>query len=341
MKKIYAMLLALTVTFAMAACSNETNDDTLQQDQTLAAADDTSVAVVESSDTQDENTSATLSESDDSQNATDTVTESENADSQSSAEVVTVAESNDSQVVTSAASESNAPQNTAAVVTSSENNNTQNVTSAVTTTSETTTAQNTTVSEEQAAENASEQGGKILVAYFSRVGNTVWDDNVDAVTSASLNVVNGDFAGNAQLLAEMAQDITGGDLFLIQTDKTYPSNYRETTDVASDEQRDNARPALASHVENMDQYDTIILIYPNWWGTLPQPLFTFLEEYDFSGKTIMPLCTHEGSRMGSSERDISSACDATLLAGLDVRGSNAANARSDVEKWIKNSGILE
>ena len=186
-----------------------------------------------------------------------------------------------------------------------------------------------------------QQGSNILVAYFSRVGNTVWEDGVDAVTSASLNVVNGEFAGNAQLLAQMAQTVTGGDLFLIQTVDSYPSDYRETTNVASVEQSDNARPALATHVGNMDQYDAIVLIYPNWWGTLPQALYTFLEEYDFSGKTILPLCTHEGSRMGSSERAIAGLCpDATLLAGLDVRGASAASAQSDVERWINSSGIL-
>lgn len=186
------------------------------------------------------------------------------------------------------------------------------------------------------------QGSNILVAYFSRVGNTVWEDGVDAVTSASLNVENSEFVGNAEYLARVAQEATGGDLFLIQTEETYPSDYRETTNVATEEQNDNARPALASHVENMDQYDTIVLIYPNWWGTLPQPLFTFLEEYDFSGKTILPLCTHEGSRMGRSEIAITELCpDAILLDGLAVRGSNASSAQSDVETWISNSGILE
>lgn len=195
--------------------------------------------------------------------------------------------------------------------------------------------------ETPSAEDGSEQGGKILVAYFSRVGNTVWEDGVDVVTSASLNVVDGEFAGNAQLLAQMAQAATSGDLFLIQTEDTYPSDYRETTNVASDEQGDNARPVLASHVDNMEQYDTIVLVYPNWWGDLPQPLYTFLEEYDFSGKTILPLCTHEGSRMGKSERSIAGLCpDAALLDGLAVLGGSTASAQSDVEAWINNSGIL-
>lgn len=181
----------------------------------------------------------------------------------------------------------------------------------------------------------------ILVAYFSRVGNTEWEDGVDAVSSASINVRNGEFYGNAQLLAQFAQEVTSGDLFLIETVEKYPSAYRATTDKAADEQDDDARPELASYVENMDGYDTVILIYPNWWGTLPQAVMTFLEEYDFSGKTILPLCTHEGSRMGSSEKDIKKLCpDAILLDGLDIRGSKAPKAQDDVEKWINKSGIL-
>lgn len=182
----------------------------------------------------------------------------------------------------------------------------------------------------------------ILVAYFSRVGNTDWEDGVDAVSSASLNVENGEYVGNAEVLARFAQEATGGDLFLIQTAETYPSDYRQTTDKAAEEQDADARPELSSHVEDMDAYDTVILIYPNWWGTLPQPLFTFLEEYDFSGKTILPLCTHAGSRMGRSEGDIRSLCpDAILLEGLAVSGSSVNSAQSDVEEWISSSGILE
>ena len=167
------------------------------------------------------------------------------------------------------------------------------------------------------------------------------EDGVDLVTSASVNLNGDSINGNAELLARMAQEVTGGDLFFIETADKYPAQYRATTDQASTEQSQNARPALVSHVENMDEYDTIILIYPNWWGTLPQALFTFLEEYDFSGKTILPLCTHEGNRMGRSESDIAALCpNATLLEGLAVRGSSVPSAQSDVEAWIAASGIL-
>ena len=133
--------------------------------------------------------------------------------------------------------------------------------------SETDNTQNPSGSEALAGDDSSEQGSlvqgsNILVAYFSRVGNTVWEDGVDAITSASLNVENDEFVGNAEYLAQMVQEATGGDLFLIQTEEAYPSDYRETTNVASVEQADNARPTLTTHVENMDQYDTIVLIYP-------------------------------------------------------------------------------
>ena len=101
--------------------------------------------------------------------------------------------------------------------------------------------------------------------------------------------------------------------FFIETTEKYPAAYRETTDRAKAEQNENARPELASHLDNMDEYHTVILVYPNWWGTLPQAVFTFLEEYDFTGKTIWPLCTHEGSRLGRSESDLTQLAPAAQI----------------------------
>lgn len=174
-----------------------------------------------------------------------------------------------------------------------------------------------------------------LVVYFSRVGNTAFDGDVDVVSSASLNMENGELAGNAQLLAGMIASETGGDLFMIQTEAPYPTDYRQTTDVAMDEQRANARPALVTQVENFESYRTIFLVYPNWWGTLPQPLFTFLEAYDFAGKTVAPLCTHEGSGLGSSVRDMAALIpDATIVDGLAVRGGSAAASLPEVQGWL-------
>lgn len=111
-----------------------------------------------------------------------------------------------------------------------------------------------------------ETAGNILIAYFSRVGNMDFDENIDAVTSASVNMDGRNVTGNARLLAETAQGITGGDLFFIETVEKYPAGYRGTTDQAKTEQKTYARPELSFHVENMNAYDTVILIYPNWWG---------------------------------------------------------------------------
>lgn len=164
--------------------------------------------------------------------------------------------------------------------------------------------QEDTSSEVSSGTDTSATGSNILVVWFSRVGVTPFDDSVDAISSASVNIRDGELVGNMQYLAEFIGTETDGDLFQIITEKEYPTDYRDTTDLASVEQSNNERPALTSHVENMDQYDVIFLGYPNWWGTLPQAVVTFLEEYDFSGKTIIPYCSHGGSRLGSGPRDI-------------------------------------
>jgi flavodoxin len=147
--------------------------------------------------------------------------------------------------------------------------------------------------------------------------------------------------GNTKVVADMIQEITGSDAFCIDTVKSYPRGYTATTNVAKKEQNDNARPELSSHVGNMDSYNLIFLGYPNWWGTIPMPVFTFLEEYDFSGKTIVPFCTHEGSGLGHSEKDIAKLCPkATLLKGLAVQGSRVSAAKKDVTDWLSKIGMI-
>jgi flavodoxin len=170
----------------------------------------------------------------------------------------------------------------------------------------------------------SDSNKKILIAYYSRKGQNY-------VGSRIVNLP----VGNTEVAAKMAQEITGGDLFEICTVKSYPVDYTETTEVATVEKRTNARPELSTHVNNMDQYDTIILGYPNWWGTFPMAVFTFLEEYDFSGKTILPFCTHEGSGLGGSERDIRKLCpEAKVIPGLAIRGGSVKNAAETIKSWL-------
>jgi flavodoxin len=170
--------------------------------------------------------------------------------------------------------------------------------------------------------------GKILIAFFSRAGN---------------NYVNGSIVdlpvGNTEVVADMLREITGGDLFQIKTVKAYPADYTETTEVAKEELRARARPELSCHIENMVSYDTVYLGYPNWWGTMPMPVFTFLEEYDFAGKTIVPFCTHEGSGLGHSVADIRKACPkATVTDGVAIRGGDVKNAKAEISAWLLKSG---
>jgi len=171
---------------------------------------------------------------------------------------------------------------------------------------------------------------KCLIAYFSREGNNY-------VSGKIVNLP----IGNTKVVADMIQEMAGGDVFRIDTVRSYPRDYTATTNVAQKELNDNARPELSSHVENMDSYNVIFLGYPNWWGTMPMPVFTFLEEYDFSGKTIVPFCTHEGSGLGHSENDVSKLCPkAKLLKGLAVHGSRVNAAKKDVADWLNKISLL-
>jgi len=171
---------------------------------------------------------------------------------------------------------------------------------------------------------------KILLAYFSRAGNSYLSGEI-----VNLRV------GNTEVIAKMIQEMTGCDMFKIEAVNRYPKDYYETTNVALKEQKDNARPELTARVENMEAYDVIILGYPNWWGTFPMAVFTFLEEYDFSKKTILPFCTHGGSGMGRSESDIKKLCsNVNVLTGLPIKASGVQGAEKAVSEWLQESGIL-
>ncbi|WP_241243576.1 flavodoxin [Caldicellulosiruptor changbaiensis] len=142
-------------------------------------------------------------------------------------------------------------------------------------------------------------------------------------------------------MAQKIQKLTGGDLFEIKPAKQYPEDYYETIEVAKEEKRKNARPELANKLEDISPYEVVFLGYPNWWGTMPMAVFTFLESYDFAGKTIAPFCTHEGSGLGSSERDIKKLCpNANVLPGLAIRGSSVNQADKDIQNWLSRLGLL-
>jgi flavodoxin len=166
---------------------------------------------------------------------------------------------------------------------------------------------------------------KCLIAFYSRKGNNYVDGSIE-----NLEI------GNTEVIANMINDTIGGDLFRIDPVKPYPEDYEETIKVAGQELKSNARPRLRNHIADMDVYKVIFLGYPNWWGTMPMILRTFLESYDFSGKIIVPFCTHEGSELGNSVRDIEKLCPkAEVINAIPFRGGNVKNSRREVEKWIQ------
>ncbi|MGL5514549.1 MAG: flavodoxin, partial [Sporomusa sp.] len=157
--------------------------------------------------------------------------------------------------------------------------------------------------------------GKVLIAYFS-------------------------WSGNTRGIAKEIQRQTGADLFEIECATAYSSDYNTVLDEAQRDQSKQARPKLKAYVENMKQYDTLILGYPNWWASIPMPIASFLEEYDFSGKTIIPFCSHGGGSLGQSVTAISKlAPDSVIGKGLSVHYSGGSNLNVDVHKWLELNKI--
>lgn len=182
----------------------------------------------------------------------------------------------------------------------------------------------------------------ILIAYFAYGENAPLADGVDASTSASIQYRDDKLTGNTGLVAGMIADATGGDLFSILTVEQYPGSYDDTIDVGQEEKRADARPELSSHIEDLDHYDTIFLGFPNWWGDMPMAVYSFLDEYDFSGKTIVPFVTSGGSGFSNTIRAIESAePDATVLEGLALRDSRSTQAEGDVADWLSRLGLAE
>ena len=142
--------------------------------------------------------------------------------------------------------------------------------------------------------------------------------------------------GNTERVAEFVAEATGGNLFEIETVKEYDTDYNRRIDEAKAELQADARPKIKAAPESLDVYDTIFLGYPNWWGTCPMCVFTFLEHYDLAGKRIVPFCTNEGSGMGGSEKHLKKICaGATIEKGLSIAGNQAAQSHDKVVNWAK------
>lgn len=162
----------------------------------------------------------------------------------------------------------------------------------------------------------------------------------DSGTGSSILIAYFSWGGNTRGIAEEIQSQTGADLFEITLVNPYSSDYNTVLDEAQRDQNEQARPELASHVENMDDYDTIILGYPNWWASIPMPIASFLEEYDFSGKTIIPFCSHGGGRFGQSLTAIAKlAPDAVMGEALSIHYSGGNAMPEDVADWLESNGI--
>lgn len=198
------------------------------------------------------------------------------------------------------------------------------------------TQDNTNTRDTQGEEEQSAGGqGNVLVAYFSWVDNAILEDDVDAVSSPSVIP-----PGNVQQLAGWVQQETGGDLFSIQVTDAYPSDWDECLERANEELSEDARPELTANVENLDQYDTVFLGYPNWWYGVPMALLSFLENNDLSGKDVYLFCSHGTGGLADSVEIITEAVpDAQISSDVfDCYEEDASSSEEEIRQWVQELG---
>ena len=191
-------------------------------------------------------------------------------------------------------------------------------------------------SEQVESSNAGSDGSNILIAYFTAAENS----GVDAIASASYTTIDGQAVGRVRAVAVGGGGGGGGGGLSIHTSVVYPTDGGELIDYAAEEQDENARPELTSHIDNLDQYDTIFIGYPNWWADLPMAVYSFFDEYDFSGKTIIPFNVHNGSRFSRTIQTIEELePNATIVEdGFTVSEQTVDQAAPDVAEWLENLG---
>ena len=171
---------------------------------------------------------------------------------------------------------------------------------------------------------------KTLIAYFSRA-----DENYFAGALRYVKV------GNTEIVVKKMKEMIDADTFKIEMKNPYSPVYMTCIEEAKKDLKAKARPELVSIPESIDAYDSIVLAYPNYWGTMPMAVYTFLEAFDFTGKTILPLCTNEGSGMGGSEREIKKTCPGAVVKnGLPITGSNAGSSEGSVKRWLTANGLV-
>lgn len=171
---------------------------------------------------------------------------------------------------------------------------------------------------------------KSLILYFSRAGMNYYKGKI-----VDLKV------GNTKVLASKIHQMLESDLFEIESIKEYAFDYHECTDESANEYHANARPEVKTYLDSLEPYNKIILAYPNWWNTMPMVVWTFLEHYDFSNKTIYPICTHEGSGLGVSVQDIQNCCTHSKVdKGLAIKGSRVENSDQEIKNWLIEKGLI-
>lgn len=167
--------------------------------------------------------------------------------------------------------------------------------------------------------------GKVLIVFFSHAGENYSVGNVKV--------------GNTKLVADEIQKLTGGDMFEVVAEKSYDMPYNELIKVAQEEANQNEKPAFKGEVKNINEYDTVFIGGPIWWGTYPQVMFSFFDKYDLNGKTLIPFTTHEGSGLADCVEDIKKAYPkANVLDGFAIYGHEARQSMEKVDKWLKGLG---
>lgn len=178
----------------------------------------------------------------------------------------------------------------------------------------------------------SNTNGKNLVVYFSM------PDNVDDSTV----VIDGETLGNTQYMAYVIQETVGADIFRIEPETPYPTDHDELVDLASEEQSNNARPAIKNTIENFDTYENIFVGYPNWWGDMPMILYSFFDKYDFSGKTIIPFNTHGGSGFSGTISTIKELePNADVLDGKSISRNDIQDAEQEIVDWVNSLDLKQ
>lgn len=181
-------------------------------------------------------------------------------------------------------------------------------------------------------------GHKALIVYFT------WPetDGVDASSGASRLVVDGKLYGNTEYVASLIAEATGGILFAIKTEKEYPGTHKALIDEAKREQQANERPRLTTHIKNLKDYDVVFVGYPNWWYDMPMAIYSFFDEYDFSGKTVIPFVTHGGSRFSQSVETIRGLeKKAKVIEGPSIPGRSVGESRESIQTWLQRQGLLK